>query len=387
MNRPKRYLIHMSIFLVLVGLAVAALSDKVISAFQANELFNGLILFVLALGIVYIFLQVWRLNPEIAWLDNLRRESKGGLVFPGTLSEERPPRLLGPMANMLGDRAGRLSLSTLSMRTLLDGIHSRIEESHELSRYLIGLLIFLGLLGTFWGLLETVTAVADTIGGLNGAIDDPASLFEELKSGLATPLAGMGTAFSSSLFGLAGSLVLGFLELQAGQAHNRFLNELEEWLSGVTKLSSGGVSGDGDQSVPAYIQALLEKTADSLDQLQRTISRGEEDRSSMTQGLAGLTDRLSTLTDQMRTEQSVLMKMAENQAQLKQVMTALSEQGTQAAPGGLDDASKTHLRNVDLRLERIASDLASGRENAIQEIRGEIRLLTRTIAAIADESD
>lgn len=372
---------------MLVGLAVFALSDKIIDAFQANELFNGLILFVLVLGVVYIFLQVWRLNPEIAWLDNLRRESKGGLVFPGTLSEERPPRLLGPMANMLGDRAGRLSLSTLSMRTLLDGIHSRIEESHELSRYLIGLLIFLGLLGTFWGLLETVTAVADTIGGLNGAIDDPASLFEELKSGLATPLAGMGTAFSSSLFGLAGSLILGFLELQAGQAHNRFLNELEEWLSGVTKLSSGSVTGDGDQSVPAYIQALLEKTADSLDQLQRTISRGEEDRSSMTQGLAGLTDRLSTLTDQMRTEQSVLMKMAENQAQLKQVMTKLAEGDTGSAPAGLDEASRTHLRNVDLRLERIASDLSSGRENAIQEIRGEIRLLTRTIAAIAEESE
>ena len=387
MNRPKRYLIHMSIFLVLVGLAVFALADKIIDAFQANELFNGLILFVLVLGILYIFLQVWRLNPEVAWLDRLRRESKGGLVFPGSLSEDRPPRLLGPMANMLGDRAGRLSLSTLSMRTLLDGIHSRIEESHELSRYLIGLLIFLGLLGTFWGLLETVTAVADTIAGLNGAVDDPASLFEELKSGLATPLGGMGTAFSSSLFGLAGSLILGFLELQAGQAHNRFLNELEEWLSGVTKLSTGSIGGEGDQSVPAYIQALLEKTADSLDQLQRTISRGEEDRASMTQGLAGLTDRMSTLTDQMRAEQSVLMKMAENQSQLRQVMAKLADVESSSGPAGLDEASRGHLRNVDLRLERIANDLSSGRENAIQEIRGEIRLLTRTIAAIAEESE
>jgi chromosome segregation ATPase len=199
----------------------------------------------------------------------------------------------------------------------------------------------------------------------------------------------MGTAFSSSLFGLAGSLVLGFLELQAGQAHNRFLNELEEWLSSITKLSSGGVTGggDGDQSVPAFIQALLEKTADSLDQLQRTISRGEEDRASMTQGLAGLTDRLSTLTDQMRTEQSVMIKMAENQNQLKQIMIKLADNETQAVPAVLDDASRGHLRNVDLRLERIATDLSSGRENAIQEIRGEIRLLTRTIAAIAEESE
>ena len=158
-------------------------------------------------------------RKQIEWLDHLARESQDGrLVFPGALSEKRPPRLLGPMANMLGDRRGRISLSTLSMRTLLDGIESRIAESHEISRYLIGLLIFLGLLGTFWGLLETVNAVGATIADLSGSSADPAALFEELKRGLEKPLSGMGTAFSSSLFGLAGSLVLGFLELQAGQA-------------------------------------------------------------------------------------------------------------------------------------------------------------------------
>jgi hypothetical protein len=289
------------------------------------------------------------------------------------------------MATMLRERRGRLSLSALSMRSLLDGIQSRIEESHEISRYLIGLLIFLGLLGTFWGLLDTVNAVGATIADLGGAGSDPIAMFEQLKNGLKQPLSGMGTAFSSSLFGLAGSLVLGFLELQAGQAHNRFLNDLEEWLSGVTRLSSAGAVGDGEQSVPAFIQALLEKTADSLDQLQHTISRGEGERSSVNQNLIALTERLSTLTDQMRAEQGVLIRLADTQNDVKNLITRLSEMGTPS--GGMDDTTRTHIRNLDLRLEHMLNDLASGREYAVQEIRGEIRLLTRTIAAMAEESE
>jgi hypothetical protein len=385
MTRPQRYLVRMIVFLVIVTAACAALAPRLQDAFEANVALNGLILGVLLLGILYIFRQVIVLRPEIDWLENLAKESQGGLVFPGALTEKRPPRLLGPMANMLGERRGRISLSTLSMRTLLDGIQSRIEESHEISRYLIGLLIFLGLLGTFWGLLGTVNAVGATIADLSGSSADPAALFEELKRGLQRPLTGMGTAFSSSLFGLAGSLVLGFLELQAGQAHNRFLNELEEWLSGVTRLSSAGPVGDGEQSVPAFIQALLEKTADSLDQLQHVISRGEGERSSVNQNLVALTERLSTLTDQMRAEQSVLMRLAETQSDMKGLMTRLGEWSP--AAGAMDETTRTHIRNLDLRLEHLLNDVASGREYAVQEIRGEIRLLTRTIAAMAEEAE
>ncbi|MCH6588474.1 MAG: flagellar motor protein MotA [Proteobacteria bacterium] len=346
---------------------------------------NGLILGVLLLGIIYIFRQVIILRPEINWLENLAQGSQGGLVFPGTLTEKRPPRLLGPMATMLGERRGRISLSTLSMRTLLDGIQSRIEESHEISRYLIGLLIFLGLLGTFWGLLGTINAVGATIADLSGTAANPAALFDELKRGLQRPLAGMGTAFSSSLFGLGGSLVLGFLELQAGQAHTRFLNELEEWLSGVTRLSSAGPVGDGEQSVPAFIQALLEKTADSLDQLQHVISRSEGERTSVNQNLVALTERLSTLTDQMRAEQGVLMRLAETQSDMKGLLTRLGEWNPAAS--GMDETTRTHIRNLDLRLEHLLNDAATGREYAVQEIRGEIRLLTRTIAAMAEEAE
>ena len=385
MNRPKRYLVRMTVFLLIVTVALAALAEQLKSAFLANPLLNGMILGVLLLGIVYIFRQVVSLRPEIAWLERLRVNSSERLVYPESLATEQPPRLLGPMTTMLSERKGRVTLSTTSMRALLDGITSRIEESHDISRYLIGLLIFVGLLCTFWGLLETVNAVGDTIAGLSGAATDPAVRFEDLKRGLATPLSGMGTAFSSSLFGLAGSLVLGFLELQASQAHNRFVNELEEWLSSVTRLSSGGPIGEGGESVPAYIQALLEQTADSLDTLQRTVARGEEDRHSVARNMTALAERLGTLTDHMRTEQDVLMRLAETHSQIQPLLSRLTEVDGKA--GGLDEASRGHLRNLDLRVGQLVEEISKGRDMAVQEIRSEIRLLARTIAAIAEESE
>jgi hypothetical protein len=387
MSRPSRYLIRMIVFLVIVAAACGVLLPQLQDAFFANPVFNGLILAVLLLGILYIFRQVLMLRPEVAWLDRLRQESSGGLVFPGALKEGHPPRLLGPLATMVGERKGRLTLSALSMRSLLDGIQSRISESHDISRYLIGLLIFLGLLGTFWGLLETVNSVAGAISELSASGGDPAALFGDLKNSLQKPLQGMGTAFSSSLFGLAGSLVLGFLELQAGQAHNRFVNELEEWLSGITKLSSGGTSVEGGESVPAYIQALLEQTADSLDTLQRTITGGEEDRHHINRNLMQLTERVSTLTDQMRTEQSVLMKLAETQSQLKPILARIADAGEAQPNGGMDDSTRDHIRNLDIHLERLVNDAASGRDQVVRELRSEIRLLARTIAAIAEEGE
>jgi hypothetical protein len=385
MYRPQRYLARMVLFLIIVGIAVAFLSPRLKDAFVANTGLNGMILGVLLLGIIYIFRQVVSLNPEIGWLARLKAETRDRLIFPESLATEKPPRLLAPMANMLGERKGRLTLSTTSMRALLDSIGSRIEESHDISRYLIGLLIFLGLLGTFWGLLETVNAVGDTISGLSASNTDPVILFQDLKEGLETPLSGMGTAFSSSLFGLAGSLVLGFLELQASQAHNRFVNDLEEWLSSVTRLSSAGPLGEGDQSVPAYIQALLEQTADSLDTMQRAFGRSEDDRNSVTQNLGTLCERLGTLSDQMRSEQEVLIRLAEAQSQMQPLLVRLSEATPKTS--GLDEASRAHLRNLDLRAGQIVQELAKGRDHTVQEIRNEIRLLARTIAAIAEEGE
>jgi hypothetical protein len=371
----------MAVFVAIVAAIAALLSPALYRYFMGNPAVNGVILGLLAAGIVYIFRQVILLNPEVAWLERFRRNQAG-------TSTEHLPRLLAPMATMLADRrgGGRVSLSAVSMRTVLDGIGTRLDETRETSRYLIGLLVFLGLLGTFYGLLETVQSVGGVIGSLSAGASDPVRAFNALKSGLQSPLGGMSTAFSASLFGLAGSLVLGFLDLQAGLAQNRFYHDLEEYLSGYTRLSGGGAVGDsGEASVPVFIQALLEQTADSLDNLQRIMGRGEESRISANANLQALTERLSTLTDQMRAEQTLLLRLAEGQVELKPVLQRLAD-ATASGPPGQDEA-RGHLRNIEIYLARLAEDVAQGRGEATQEIRSEIRLLARTIAALAEEAE
>ena len=374
MTRPTVYLLRMAIFLLLVIAVVFLLLASFLDAFQANPALNGLILGVMLLGIIYIFRQVQMLAPEVEWIEGYRTNR------PGLSSTRQAPRMVAPMATMLGERQGRVSLSTLSMRSILDSIGSRLDESRELSRYLIGLLIFLGLLGTFWGLLKTIGAVGDVVGGLSIAEGgDVTSLFDELKTGLTAPLAGMGTAFSSSLFGLAGSLVLGFLDLQANQAQNRFYNELEEWLSSFTRLQSGAGLVESDQSVPAYVSALLEQTADSLDRLQRTLARGEESRRAADQNLAALSDQLATMSDQMPGQQALMVKLVESQIDMKPVLDRLANAGQQA--GALDEASRAHLRNMDVLISRLLEETINGRTQLADDIRSEIKLLARTIAA------
>jgi hypothetical protein len=380
MNGSKRFLARMFIFLIACGAVIGVLFGQLYEAFLANPGLNGLILGVLLLGIVYTFRQVFQLKAEEGWIDALRSGQPG-------LSMQDAPRLLAPMAAMLGERKGRFSLSALSARSLLDGIASRLDEQRDLSRYLIGLLIFLGLLGTFWGLLQTIRSVGDVIGGLSVAGGELGAVFNDLKAGLRAPLTGMGTAFSSSLFGLAGSLVLGFLELQAGQAQNRFYNDLEDWLAGQTRLSSGALSGaEGDQAVPAYVQALLEQTADSLESLQRTLERGEESRISANRGITQLSDKLGTLTDQMRTEQTLMMKLAETQLEIKPILARLAEGGGMGGGGPMDETVRGNIRNIDVQMARLLEDIATGRAEVVSELRSEIRVLSRTLAAIAEKA-
>ena len=380
MNGPRRYLIRMLLFIVAVGLAVAGLYSPLADAFMANPALNGLILGVLLLGIIYIFRQVALLISEVAWIESFRNNHQGH-------ADQTPPKLLAPMAAMLGERKGQFSLSALSLNSLLDGISSRLEESRDLSRYLIGLLIFLGLLGTFWGLLQTIGAVGDVISSLSvsGGDGNLAKVFTNLKAGLKAPLAGMGTAFSSSLLGLAGSLILGFLELQAGQAQNRFYNDLEDWLAGQTRLSSGSLAiGEGDQSVPAYVQALLEQTADSLERLQRTLERGEESRISANSGIVSLTDKLDTLTDQMRTEQSLMIKLAETQLEIKPLLAKIANAPISSSP---EETMGKSMRSIDTQLARLIEEMGTGRSELVSELRSEIRVLSRTMAAIAERSN
>ena len=377
MTHPTRYLRRMLVFVFVVLILAGLLIGPLYRAFLANPPLNGLILIVLLFGIGYIFRQVTMLRREVDWIETFRRAETG-------LSITAPPILLAPMAAMLGERSGPISLSAPSMRSLLDSISARLDEAREIGRYLIGLLIFLGLLGTFWGLLETVNAVGGTISNLSPAGDDFNTFFSDLQAGLESPLSGMGIAFSSSLFGLSGSLVLGFLELQASQAQSRFYMDVEEWISTHTRLSSGSLGFDGEQSVPAYVQALLERSADSLDSLQRIITRSEESRGSSQASLISLSEKLATLTDQMRSEQDLLVKLAEGQMEVKPVLERLAQAADQARPG-LDEASRNHLRNLDVYVVRLLEETSQGRNQMIAELRSEIKLLARTIAALGDE--
>ncbi len=375
MTRPTRYLAWMTVGVLAVLVLAGVLFGRLSQAFQYNPALNAGILIVLLIGIGYTFWQVVRLFREIEWLERFRAGQHAG---------DASPRLLAPMAAMLGERRGRFSLSALSLRSLLDGLQTRLMESYELSRYFIGLLVFLGLLGTFWGLLGTINAVAEAITGISlGGGGDVAAMFDQLKSNLQGPLTGMGTAFSSSLFGLAGSLLVGFLELQASQAQNRFFNEVEDWLSGQTRLSMGGPVTDGEQSVPVYIQALLEQTAESLDNLQRTMQHAEEGRVQGNQRLQLLVERLTLMTDQMRTEQQLMIKMAESQNALQSLLQRMNDQ-LAAGSTGIDEASRQHLRNLDIQLGRLVDESVTGRQYAVHELKSEIKLLTRTIAAIAE---
>jgi len=381
MNGPRRYLTRMIFFLVAVAVMVGVLHRPLLDAFFANAPLNGLIIGVLFFGIMYIFRQVVLLMAEENWIESFRNNQPG-------FSVKQAPRLLAPMAAMLGDRQGRFSLSALSLRSLLDGISSRLDESRDLSRYLIGLLIFLGLLGTFWGLLLTIRSVGDVIGNLSIGTGDLSTVFTNLKAGLQAPLTGMGTAFSTSLFGLAGSLILGFLELQAGQAQNHFFNQLEDWLAGQTRLASGALSiGEGgDQAVPAYVQALLEQTADSLESLQRTMERGEEGRISATSNISALTETITTLTNQMKTEQSLMMKLAETQLEIKPLLAGLAQNISKPA-ATMDEAMVHNIRNIDIQMARLIEELATGRSEVVSELRSEIRVLSRTMAAIAERAN
>lgn len=375
MTRPRKYLIRMFVFVIAITGLCGFLFLPLHGAFMANAPLNGLIVGVLVIGIIYNFRQVLMLYPEVAWIEGFQQN--------GTpLSEPQPPKLLAPMATMVGDHKDRLSLSTLAMRSLLDGIVSRLDESRDISRYTVGLLIFLGLLGTFWGLLETVASISNVIGGLNVESGDSIAVFDDLKKGLKAPMAGMGTAFSTSLFGLGGSLVLGFLDLQANQAQNRFYNELEEWLSTVTRLATSSLLGESDQPIPAYVQALLEQTAESLENLQQTITRGEENRISVNSNIIALGNKLETLTDHMRTEQTLMKSLAETQMEMKPILAKIAEGSTAA---GMDESTRSHIRNLDVYLTRLTEELSSGRKELVQQLRSEIKLLARTIAASGDD--
>lgn len=372
----RRYWLRMGGFLAGVAIILGFLADPISRAFLSNAVLNGVIVAVLGIGIVFIFRQTARLGPEIDWIDEQRSQTREEETAPA-------PQLLAPIRRLIGQSQERAMLSPLAMRSLLDGIAARLDESREVSRYLIGLLIFLGLLGTFWGLLQTIQAVGDVVGGLEIGGSDPSASFERLKQGLEAPLASMGTAFSSSLFGLAGSLVLGFLDIQLGQAQNRFYTELEDWLSQTAHLERAprGAAEDGpaaDGGAP-YSQALLEQIADGIDALRRS-AQPEDGRRSLQQSLSRIADQQADLLAEIRRHSVSVSQLASAQSELKELLSKLSF-AIETGRLGIDSQSQEHLRNSDVWLSQILEQLARSENDDSAELRREIRLLARTIAA------
>ena len=302
---PRIFLVRMLVFLVLCTLIMVVLYKQIIAAFFANPGLNALIGLVLLIGIVLSFRQVIRLYPEVAWVNNFR------IADPG-LALNRHPTLLAPMAAILGgERSGRMTISQQTMRHLLDSIATRLDEARDISRYMTGLLVFLGLLGTFWGLIETVGSVGKVIDGLKVG-GDAGALFDTLKEGLAAPLGGMGISFSSSLFGLAGSLILGFLDLQSSQAQNRFYTDLEDWLATTVRgySSEGGVASDDLQA--------------AVDRLRVAMEEGGGNRGTTT-AMANLAEAIQGLVAHMRTEQQMIREWADGQGEQNREIKKLLE--------------------------------------------------------------
>ena len=300
LSSPRIFLVRMTVFLILGILLVIILYKQIWAAFLANPGLNALIIGVLLVGILLSYRQVIRLFPEVAWVNSFR------LADPG-LELARPPSLLAPMAAILGERSsGRMAISPTIMRSLLDSIATRLDEARDLSRYMTGLLIFLGLLGTFWGLIETVGSVGKVIDGLKVG-GDAGQVFDSLKEGLAAPLGGMGISFSSSLFGLAGSLVLGFLDLQTSQAQNRFYIDLEDWLS-TTVRERGTEPGARAEST-----AQMTEIGAAIEHLKEAVADSGSGRAA-TAAMATLAEAIHGLVNHMRTEQQMIRDWADAQA-------------------------------------------------------------------------
>jgi len=304
LSSPRIFLVRMLVFLVLCALLTVVLYKQIILAFFANPGLNALIGVVLLIGTILSFRQVIRLYPEVAWVNNFR------IADPGLAAERQHPTLLAPMAAILGgERTGRMTISQQTMRHLLDSIATRLDEARDISRYMTGLLVFLGLLGTFWGLIETVGSVGKVIDGLKVG-GDAGALFDTLKEGLAAPLGGMGISFSSSLFGLAGSLILGFLDLQSSQAQNRFYTDLEDWLASTVRGYSGDAAGSDLQT--------------AIERLRATVDEGGGNRGT-TAAMANLAEAIQGLVAHMRSEQQMIREWADGQGEQNREIKKLLE--------------------------------------------------------------
>ena len=370
-SQPLRQIISMLLVLGLAAFVVVLALPRVLPVFEANPYLNGFILFVFVIGVLACFLQVGQLITSVRWIEDFTKGRGEGRAAP---------RLLAPLAALLRSRGARMHLGASSTRSILDSVATRIDEAREITRYIVNLLIFLGLLGTFYGLATTVPALVDTIRSLAPQEgEEGVAVFGRLMDGLDAQLSGMGVAFGSSLLGLAGSLVVGLLELFAGHGQNRFYRELEEWLSTITRLgfSSGDGEGAPDQAMLAQVATGM---ADQMDAVQRLLDQAEVGRiatearlEQLGHAVAGLNDTLGAGSGQQGELTAALLRLAEGQERLAQALS------TQERGEGLDAESRMRLRSMDVQLLRILEEISAGRQDTMAELRTDLAALTRAV--------
>ena len=383
-SQPIRAITTMLLVCALVGAGAWLIHGQIIDILRTNPLLNGLIAFVFVIGVLTCFWQVWILAQSVFWIENFVRGTPGS-------EDNAPPRLLAPLAALLRSRTARMSISASSSRSIQESVAQRIDEARDITRYLINLLVFLGLLGTFWGLATTVPAVVETIRSLAPQEGESGlDVFGKLMGGLENQLGGMGTAFSSSLLGLAGSLVLGLLELFAGHGQNRFSRELEEWLSSITRIGLAG-DGEGDQS---GLGAFADQMAVQVEQLQLLTMQSEAARAVTDARIADLAAAMERLADRIEADRAQgatekgqaasVRQLAEAQAATLERIAEGQEMLISAAAsgdrGGQTDAeSRMRLRSIDVQLLRILEEMAAGRQETLADLRGDIAALTAAI--------
>ena len=366
-SQPIRQIVAMLVVCVLVASGAWLIHDTVYGIVGTNPLLNGFIAAVFLLGVATCFWQVLILVQSVSWIERFARHDPGS-------EDAAPPRLLAPLAQLLRSRGARTQISSSSARSIQDSVATRIDEARDITRYLTNLLIFLGLLGTFYGLATTVPAVVETIRSLAPQEGETGlEVFGKLMGGLESQLGGMGTAFSSSLLGLAGSLVVGLLELFAGHGQNRFYRELEDWLSSITRLGFAGTDGDGGD---AAVSAVLDHLAGQVEVLQTLIAQSEENRAATDEGLAQLTaaiNKLARIAVDEKGQHATMIRIAEGQERLVEALTG------EDSKAQVDAESRMRLRSIDVQLLRILEELAAGRQEAMADLRADLSTLTNTV--------
>lgn len=365
-SQPVRQITSMLVVLALVGVGVFFAFPRVGPVFLANPYLNGFIFVVFVIGVLSCFGQVWQLIKSIGWIKAFAGEKLGSNII-------KAPGLLAPLATLLRSRGSRMQLSSSSSRSILDSVSQRIDEDREITRYIVNTLIFLGLLGTFYGLATTVPALVETIQSLTpGEGESGGEVFARLQAGLESQLGGMGIAFASSLLGLAGSLVVGLLELFASHGQNRFYRELEEWLSTITRVGlAAGDEASGDQVAMAGV---VDHMVEQMEQMQAMFAASEASRGEANERVGALTDAVAQMAQQSATDQTPaqLSRVADAQEAL---ITALKNTGME----GIDAESRMRLRSIDVGLLRILEDMAAGRQEVVHDLRTDIASLTSAV--------